>query len=164
MRISDYKSFCEARLGDLLNIKGATASEFAKSIKTAAEKKFNIKEKLPRFIKLENGSVVEFDWYDTASHNLIKRIADRTGFVSVEDFVDCIKFELSSVFPDMIGKELYNTGRYTLYLEEYNISLIVEFDLNRNMGKNFFISVITILGGRRGEEVEEIIDVKSSKT
>jgi hypothetical protein len=59
----------------------------------------------------------------------------------------------------MCGKELYKKGRYSIYLKEYNISIIVEFDLNKNMGKNYNISIITILPGKKGNNIVKFIEL-----
>ena len=45
------------------------------------------------------------------------------------------------------------------YLKEYNISIIIEFDLKKNMGRNYFINVITVLPGRKGENIISFIDI-----
>lgn len=163
MIITDFRLFCEeANIGDIMKIKGSTASELLQSIEQKRIKKFDKSQKLPTFIKLENGQTLECSWYDTAVHDLVDRISSRTNFRSIEDFVDAMKSEMSVVFPNMVGKELLKTGRYSLYLVEWNSSLIVEFDLNKNMGKNFFISVVTVLPGRVGKDVISIIDVSSA--
>jgi hypothetical protein len=59
----------------------------------------------------------------------------------------------------MCGKELYKKGRYSIYSKEYDISIIVEFDLNRNMAINYEISIITILPGKKGNNIIKFIEL-----
>ena len=59
----------------------------------------------------------------------------------------------------MLGKELFRSGRYSIFLEEYNISIIIEFDLNKNMNDNYFIGIITVLPGRKGDNIIRFIDI-----
>jgi hypothetical protein len=59
----------------------------------------------------------------------------------------------------MCGKELYETGRYSIYLKEYNISILVEFDLKKNMGKNYNLRIVTVLPGKKGSNIVRFIEI-----
>ena len=152
-----FKLFVEARLADLLNIKGD--SDFAKELTNIKDKEFDVSANLPTQIDLESGDILKIRWNDTATHNLVKKIKERTTFASVEDFISYLQKKLCEIFPYKIGKELFQSGRYTIYLKEYNISIIIGFDLNRNM-ENYFIDVITILPGRKGNNIVRFIDIQ----
>jgi hypothetical protein len=158
MIIKKYTLFLEARLADLItNLKGD--SDFASQISKAKEEEFDLKKKLPKEIKLDSDSKLNLNWYNTATHDLVKKIKERTSFGSVDHFIECVQEIFSLIFPSMCGKELYKKGRYSIYSKEYDISIIVEFDLNRNMAINYEISIITILPGKKGNNIIKFIEL-----
>lgn len=157
MLIKKYNLFVEARLSDILNIKGE--SELAKQIAKIKEEEFDTLQELPNQINLDNESTLRINWYDTASHNLVQKIKERTTFASINHFVEYLQKKLTEVFPYMLGKELFKSGRYTIYLKEYNVSIIIGFDLNKNMGKSYYINIITILPGKKGNNIIRYIEI-----
>ena len=97
-------------------------------------------------------------WYNTAEHDLTKRIAERSSFQSVRHFNEIFKRFLDMIFPSMIGKEILVSGRYSFYFEEYNVSIIVVIDVDNIMkNNNNEILVITILSGDVGINVVKTI-------
>ena len=97
-------------------------------------------------------------WYNTAEHDLTKRIAERTSFQSIKHFNEIFKRFLDKIFPSMIGKEILVSGRYSFYFEEYNVSIIVVIDVDNIMKNNKNeILVITILSGDVGINVVKTI-------
>lgn len=158
MIIKKYNLFLEARLSDLItSIKGD--SDLAKQIIKNKEEEFDLLKKLPNYIQLDNNSKLNLNWNNTVAHDLVLRIKERTSFSSVDHFIEYINEIFSLIFPSMCGKELYKKGRYSIYLKEYNISIIVEFDLNKNMGRNYNISIITILPGKKGNNIIKFIEL-----
>ena len=97
-------------------------------------------------------------WYNTAEHDLTKRIAERSSFQSIKHFNEIFKRFLDKIFPSMIGKEILVSGRYSFYFEEYNISIIIVIDVDNIMkNNNNEILVITILSGDVGINVVKTI-------
>lgn len=162
MIIKKYKLFVEARLADLLNIKGD--SDLAKELTKIKDAEFDISKKLVRFITLKkrvNNKKIQFEieWNDSATHNLIKRIKERTSFNSVEDFNQYFKTEFNKIFPDMVGKEIYVTGKYSLYSTEYNFTIILDFSIDEYIDGIYEVKIITILPGKKGNDVVRFIDI-----
>lgn len=162
MIYTKFKKFLEARLSDVLKIKGD--SELASQIKKIKDAEFDLTKKLVKFITLKkrvNNRKLQFEivWNDTATHNLTKRIDDRTSFASVEEFNQYFKNEFNRIFPDMVGKELYTTGRYSLYSNEYNFSIIIYFNLDEYTDGIYEVKVITILPGKKGNDIIRFIDI-----
>lgn len=162
MIIKKYKLFVEARLADLLNIKGD--SDLAKELTKIKDAEFDISKKLVRFITLKkrvNNKKIQFEieWNDSATHNLIKRIKERTSFNSVEDFNQYFKTEFNKIFPDMVGKEIYVTGKYSLYSTEYNFTIILDFSIDEYIDGIYEVKVITILPGKKGDNIIRFIDI-----
>jgi hypothetical protein len=162
MIYTKFKLFLEARLSDILNIKGD--SELASQMKKIKDAEFDLSKKLVKFITLKkrvNNKKIQFEifWNDTATHNLTKRIQDRTSFISVEEFNQYFKNEFNKIFPDMVGKELYTTGRYTLYSSEYNFSIIMYFDIDEYADGIYEVKVVTILPGKKGNDIIKFIDI-----
>jgi hypothetical protein len=162
MIYTKFKLFLEARLSDILNIKGD--SELASQMKKIKDAEFDLSKKLVKFITLKkrvNNKKIQFEifWNDTATHNLTKRIQDRTSFISVEEFNQYFKNEFNKIFPDMVGKELYTTGRYTLYSSEYNFSIIMYFDIDEYTDGIYEVKVVTILPGKKGNDIIKFIDI-----
>ena len=162
MIIKNYKLFLEARLADLLNIKGD--SELAKEMQKIKDAEFDINKKLVRFITLKkrvNNKKIQFEinWNDSATHNLVKRIQERTSFNSVEEFNQYFKDQFNKIFPDMVGKELLSSGRYSLYSKEYNFTIIIHFDIDEYSDGIYEVRIITILPGKKGNGVIKFIDI-----
>lgn len=160
--IKNFKSFLEARLSSILNLKGK--SELYDELKNIKDAEFDSSKKLVKLITLSkrvNNKKIQFliNWNDTATHDLIKRIKDRTSFSSIEEFNNYFKDELNKVLPDMIGKEIHTTGRYNLYSSEYNFSIIISFNIENYIKNIFSINVITILPGKKNNNILNIIDI-----
>lgn len=162
MIIKSYNLFLEARLADLLSIKGD--SSLAKELSKIKDAEFDINRKLVKFITLKkrvNNKKIQFEifWNDTAKHNLVKRIKERTSFNSVEDFNQYFKGEFNKLFPDMVGKELHTTGRYSLYSLEYNFTIIMDFSIDEYIDGIYEVKIITILPGKKGNDIIKFIDI-----
>jgi hypothetical protein len=162
MLITKYKLFLEARLADLLKIKGE--GDLAKELTKIKDADFDLSRKLVRFITLKkrvNNKKIQFEilWNDTAKHNLVNRIKERTSFNSVEEFNEYFKSEFNKIFPDMVGKELPSTGRYSLYSKEYNFTIIMDFSIDEYIDGIYEVKIITILPGKKGNDVIKFIDI-----
>lgn len=162
MIIKKYQLFIEARLADVLNIKGE--SDLAKELSKIKNAEFDINKKLVRFITLKNrvnNKKLQFEiiWNDTAKHDLIKRIKERTSFGSVEEFNNYFKGEFNNIFPKMVGKELYTNGRYSLYSNEYNFTIIMDFNIDEYSDGIYEVRIITILPGKKGNDIVKFIDI-----
>lgn len=162
MIFTKFQLFIEARLSDVLNIKGD--SDLAKEISKIKDAEFDINKKLVRFITLKkrvNNKKIRFEmeWNDSATHNLVKRIQERTSFASVEEFNQYFKDQFNKIFPDMVGKELLSSGRYSLYSKEYNFSIIIYFNIDEYSDGIYEVKIITILPGKKGNDVIKFIDI-----
>jgi len=162
MIITKFDLFCEARLADVLNIKGS--GDLVKQMTDIKDAEFDLNKKLVKLITLKkrvNNKKIQFEinWNDSATHNLVKRIKERTSFGSVEDFNQYFKGEFNKIFPDMVGKEIYVSGRYSLYSKEYNFSMIMNFDIDEYADGIYEVDIITILPGKKGNNIVKFIDI-----
>lgn len=162
MIFTKFQLFIEARLSDVLNIKGD--SDLAKEISKIKDAEFDINKKLVRFITLKkrvNNKKIRFEmeWNDSATHNLVKRIQERTSFGGVEEFNQYFKDQFNKIFPDMVGKELLSSGRYSLYSKEYNFSIIIYFNIDEYSDGIYEVKIITILPGKKGNDIIKFIDI-----
>lgn len=159
MKIQNYKLFIEAKLADILKVKssGSDDGEVEKQIKAYQELKIDLKDKLIKYITLEKRVSkkkvrLEISYYDTAIHNIKKRLDDRTSFATIDEFNERLKSLINKVFPDMVGKELFSDGRYTIYDVEKNMSVLFDFYLKDFMKDSFKINIVTVLPGQKGTE------------
>jgi hypothetical protein len=162
MIITKFDLFCEARLADVLNIKGS--GDLVKQMTDIKDAEFDLNKKLVKLITLKkrvNNKKIQFEinWNDSATHNLVKRIKERTSFGSVEDFNQYFKDQFNRIFPDMVGKEIYVSGRYSLYSSEYNFTIIIHFDIDEYSDGIYEVRIITILPGKKGNDVIKFIDI-----
>lgn len=160
--IRKYQLFIEARLSDILKIKGD--SDLANQLKNLKDKEFDINKNLVRYITLKkrvNNKKIQFEvlWNDSAKHNLVKRIQERTSFKSVEEFNQYFKNEFNKIFPDMVGKELLSNGKYSLYSNEFNFTIIMDFSIDEYIDGIYEVRIITILPGKKGNDVVKFIDI-----
>ena len=162
MIITKFDLFCEARLADILNIKGS--GDLVKQMTDIKDAEFDLNKKLVKLITLKkrvNNKKIQFqiNWNDSVTHNLVKRIKERTSFGSVEDFNQYFKGEFNRIFPDMVGKEIYVSGRYSLYSKEYNFSMIINFNIDEYADGIYEVDIITILPGKKGNNIVKFIDI-----
>ena len=162
MIFTKFQLFIEARLSDVLNIMGD--GDLVKQMTKIKDAEFDINKKLVRFITLKkrvNNKKIRFEieWNDSATHNLVKRIQERTSFNSVEEFNQYFKDQFNKIFPDMVGKELLSSGRYSLYSSEYNFTIIMHFDIDEYSDGIYEVRIITILPGKKGNDVIKFIDI-----
>ena len=162
MIFTKFQLFIEARLSDVLNIKGD--GDLVKQMTKIKDDEFDVNKKLVRFITLKkrvNNKKIRFEieWNDSATHNLVKRIQERTSFNSVEEFNQYFKDQFNKIFPDMVGKELLSSGRYSLYSSEYNFTIIMHFDIDEYSDGIYEVRIITILPGKKGNDVIKFIDI-----
>lgn len=159
MILTKFKLFVEARLADVLSIKGE--SDFASELSRMKDAEFSFEKKLTRFITLKKrlgNKKIQFElsYYDTAKHSLLNRIKNRSSFNSVEEFNEFLKKAINQVFPDKIGKEIFSTGRYSLYSPEFNLSVIISFNIEDFTNGKYQLIIVTILPGERGEKIIEV--------
>ena len=162
MIFTKFQLFIEARLSDVLNVKGD--GDLVKQMTKIKDAEFDVNKKLVRFITLKkrvNNKKIRFEieWNDSATHNLVKRIQERTSFNSVEEFNQYFKDQFNKIFPDMVGKELLSSGRYSLYSSEYNFTIIMHFDIDEYSDGIYEVRIITILPGKKGNDVIKFIDI-----
>lgn len=145
----------EARLSDLIgNVRGNDV-DLVKHIEKERDSDFIEDRNLPTQTTLKkryNKKKIKvwFNWYDTENHNLITRIINRTNFKSVDEFGDVFINVMNIIFPDYLEYPINQNGRYGIYVEEYNISIVFSVRLNNVMdskNKDIHINVITILTG-----------------
>lgn len=101
-------------------------------------------------------------WNNTAEHDLIKRISERASLQSIKHFNEIFKKFLDNIFPSMIGKQILVNGRYSFYLEDYNISIIIAINVDNiiiNSANEIF--VITVLPGNVGINVVKTIVISN---
>lgn len=152
----DIFDFNEARLADLIKDLPKQFSPTSEVTDVKLVSQHTCKQRW-------NGKKLLFKikWYNTAKHDLTKRIAERSSFQSIRDFNEIFKGFLDNIFPSMIGKEILVSGRYSFYLEEYNISIIIFIDVDKIMKNNINeILVITVLPGNTGINVVKTIVIK----
>jgi hypothetical protein len=159
-----FKKFNEVRLSDVLNIKSSKDDNVSSEIQRLKDVTFDFDKNLVKFITLKkrvNNKKVQFkiNWNDTSKHDLKKRISDRTTFRTVEEFNNFFRETVNIIFPDYLGKDVLNSGRYSIYSIEYNISIIFEFNLEKWIKNEYEINIITVLPGRKGQDVIKIIDI-----
>jgi len=160
--ITNFKLFCEARLSDIMNISGT--SSLASNLKEIKDKEFDSSKKLVKFITLKkrvNNKKIQFEifWNNTAEHNLTKRISERTSFKSVDEFNQYFKQEFNKLFPDGVGKLFPSTGQYSLYSTEYNLSIIMYFNIDEWTDNIYEGKIITVLPGKKGNNIIKMIDI-----
>ena len=159
-----FKSFTEARLSDVLNIKGN--GEISDNIRKMKDKQFEFNSKLVSLITLKkrvNGKKIQLkvEWNDSATHDLVQRISNRTSFTSIEEFNNFFKDFVNRIFPDKVGKELFS-GKCAFYSVEYNITIIMEFNIDRYQKDDYAIRVVTLLPGRIAKNIVDFIDINES--
>lgn len=162
MFITKFKLFLEARLSDVARIKSII--DKTDNIQKYIDMEFDSNKNLIKYITLNNRinkRKVQFKikWNHNISHDFNKRINDRTSFKSIEEFNEFFKYSINKVFPSMVGKELFKNGDYCLYSKEYDISIIIDFNMIKYIDGNYELFVKTILPGKTGYKIVKIIEI-----
>ena len=145
----------EARFSDLLSNISGDDEELRNRIETERDAEFSIDRKLPTQTTLKkrykkNKLKVWFKWNDTATHSIKQRIGDRSNFKSITEFVNVFNSTFNELLPDYIGYYINENGRYGVYIQEYNITILFNISLNGvqyGSNKELFVNIITILSG-----------------
>jgi hypothetical protein len=162
MIIKNFKLFLEARLSDVVKVKSII--DKTDNIQKYVDMDFDSNKNLIKYITLNNRidkRKVQFKikWNHNISHDFKKRINDRTSFKSIEEFNEFFKSSINKVFPSMVGKQLFNNGDYCLYSKEYDISVIISFDIQKYIKGDYELFVKTILPGKTGYNIVKIIEI-----
>jgi len=153
----------EVRFSDVVKIKN-TDSEVATNIHKMVTKAKDFTGKLLRYVPLKSSKpgrpeMIAIDYNDTVEHDLRKRISERTNFTSTDEFNFFFREFLNEIFPYEIGKKLHKSGKYSLYSVEHDFSVIVFFNIERWTRGIKELNLITILPGKTGLDVIDIIDI-----
>lgn len=167
MKILNFDLFIEARFFDLVNLKNNGGSNVEQTIKNFQEMEFDSSKELIKYITLDNKIgderiKMKIEWNNSASHNLIKRINNRTSFVSVEEFNEYFKNIINKFFPLEVGKTFFKSGVYSLYDKEHNITIVIYIDVMSFIEQHRYrIKVLTVLPGRKEKDntTIKVIDI-----
>ena len=162
MIIKDFKLFLEARLSDVVKVKSII--DKTDNIQKYVDTEFDSSKNLIKFITLnkrvgKNKIQFKIKWNHKISHDFKKRVNDRTSFKSIGEFNEFFKSIINYVFPSMVGKELYEKGDYCLYSKEYDISVIISFDIKKYIKGDYELFTKTILPGKSDYNILKIIEI-----
>lgn len=94
------------------------------------------------------------NWYHDTYHDLIRRISKRTSIKTISEFNDIFSNTINKLLPDyLISGEINKSGRYSIYLNEYNISLIIYLNIIK-----FEITTISIINGINYDKCLKLFD------
>jgi hypothetical protein len=149
--IENWRSFLEARLSDIANLKGfdtKTKSEWG------FDKEFDLSSNLVKIIstnKRVGGKKLQFKitYFDDYNHSISERIKDRTSLKSVEEFNVIIKETLNKLVEE--DDEFIFDRKYAVYLKEYRF--IIVFTLDYDLKE---LNIYTILPGSNVNNVRKI--------
>lgn len=165
MIITKFELFLEARLSDIVRLSSDDKdSDIYQHISKLKDSEFDFSKNLLKYITLRkriDNKKVQFkiEWNDTSIHDLKIRIKDRTSFKSIEEFNSFFKSIMNQIFPKMVGKELFKTGNYSIYIKEYNFSIIISFNIADYIRNNYSILIKTILPGKKDNNILGLIEI-----
>ena len=149
--IKNWEKFLEARLKDLVNLKGLSAETKSR---WGFDKTFDLEGKLVKMIttnKRVDGRKLQFrvTYFDDAHHSITDRIQKRTNLNDVEEFNSILKMVLNKLVEEK--EDFIFDSKYAVYLEEYNFVIVftLDYDLRE-------LNVYTILPGSSVNNVDKI--------
>lgn len=149
--ILNFKLFKEARFQDVFKSDIDSLNSYKLS-------QFDDFDDFIKFITLKmNNKKIRFEikYNHNLNHNLKNRIKNRTSLISIKEFNIIIRKSLEELFLKY-SNEIKDNGLYSLYLKEYNFSIILNINYNFN---EFFIK--TIKSGINTINVKNIIEINS---
>ena len=148
--ILNYELFLEVRLSDISTIIGDKdlfnnniSDDYFLKFKTISNRINNKKIRL------------SIKWNHTLKHDLIKRIYERTSLKSIKELNFLLNNGLDELYKNNVT--YISNNRFSLWFSEYDISIIVDIEYDRNN-----INIITILHGKATQNVKNIIELKST--
>jgi hypothetical protein len=153
----------EVRFSDIVKIKD-DGSDVSSNIHKMISKNKDFSGKLVGGVPLKNPQsgkpeIIWMTYNDTAEHDLRERISSRTNFKSIEEFNFFFREFINEIFPQEAGKTFKKTGIYSLYSIEHDFSVIVNFNYEKWTKGRMELNLITILPGRKGLDVIDIVDI-----
>lgn len=147
----DYNLFVEVRLSDVATIIG-DKNLFDTDISDDDFLKFKTISKRINKEKIR----LTLNWNHTLQHDLIKRIHERTSLKSISELNSLLSNGLDELYINYLNY-IDSNNRYSLWFSEYDISIIVDIEYDKNN-----INIITILHGESTQNVKNIIELKST--
>ena len=152
--LKSWIKFEEVRLSDVLKVSGE--SEYANTLKDISKTDFDDSSNLIDHINLKGEFInrkikLIVRWNHNESHDMIKRIKNRTNFNSISDFNEYFEDKMQKVFPHMIGKEINE--------KELKLSIIIDINVDDFIKKLIYkIFVFTIVPlERRGKNIVKVL-------
>jgi hypothetical protein len=149
--IKNWETFLEARLKDLVNLKGFDAKTKSR---WGFDKEFDLEGKLVKIIttnKRVGGKKLQFKitYFNDIHHSITDRIQKRTNLNDVEEFNFILKNTLNRLVEE---KENFIFDRkYAVYLKEYNFVIIFTLDYELKE-----LNIYTILPGSGVNNVRKV--------
>lgn len=150
-KLLNFKLFVEARFQDIFK----SDDEKLNSYKTD----FDDKDNFLKFITTRHkGKKIRFEinYNHNINHDLKNRIKNRTSLKSITEFNEIFKQSLEELFSKYYD-EVDTNGSYSLYIKEYEFSIILNIDYKSN---RLFIK--TIKHGMDSINVKNIIQINST--
>ena len=138
----------EVKLGDISRFKLDPNNKDSNNIKNILTYKNLNDGKFKKLIttkKYFNGKKIQWglNWHHDIYHDLVRRLEGRTSIKTISEFNDIFSNTINKLLPDyLINGEIEISGRYSIYLNEYNISLILYLNITK-----FEITTISIING-----------------
>lgn len=150
-KLLNYKLFLEARLSDVTTIIG-DKNLFDTNISDDDFLKFKTISK-----RIENKKIrLNLYWNHTLTHDLMKRINERTSLKSISELNSLLSNGLDELYINYL-EYINSDNRYALWFSEYDISIITDIEYSKNN-----INIITIIHGNNAQTVKNIIELKST--
>jgi len=159
-KISDFYKFLEeVKLGDISRFKLDPDNKKSIDIKNRITYKNLYDEKFKKYIttkKYYKGKKIQWvvNWHHDVYHDLIERLDKRSSIKSISEFNDIFVDVVNKLLPEyLINGEIKLSGKYSIYLNDYNISLILYLNIVK-----FEITTISIINGINYDKCLKLFD------
>jgi len=139
----------EVRLSDVLKVSG-DKNDLHNYIQKEKQKDFIIDRELPVELTLQsrfnNKKIKVFlKWNDSLTHNLKKRIKDRTSLKSIGEFVELYKVVINKILPKELGVNINENDIYGVNILDSGVTLIISINLDDLNKNQITLNTLTIL-------------------
>lgn len=137
MNVLDFKLFVETRLSDVVTIIGDKTLFEKQPVKDDDFLKFKTISK-----RVNNNKIrLSLTWNHSLKHDLIKRFHERTNLQTIHELNSLLSKGLDELFTEHFY-EIRFDGRYALWFSEYNISIIIDTEKEKD-----HFNILTIVHG-----------------
>ena len=118
---------------------------------------------LIEYIKLDDvifgDKIIKIEWNHKTTHDIIKRIENRTNVKNIKEFNELLYFAINDIFNIHFDDITKKHKKYNIYLKNRNISIITIINYDNLFDINTIIYIKTIINSFIDNDIDTVIEI-----